>query len=369
MVHNGSENPIELIEAEKIRNLVDQFNSKIEEILAPESSKILTELYNSDESQFDNFAKKVDKFEKLFRSIAVTAFNLGQLAPNILHFYIPNGLNKLCKFAYENSIQNSEYIPNLSKYPMVLITSAFGLGLTNQKKFEDLYNFLDSKLDYFPEFQGNRIVDSLLFNIWEGRFNNYWIKLYEKITGTPPRSWQVSVHNPPNHFLLEFTFLDYITDRLKSWLEFDSRNSGDFELLMGRFEILSSFVYQEKFGDEFSRIASLDQNKFKLGLPYSRVSGNSMIEAKILEGFSTSDTESLILEAGFGKGKPQRLHKLKKCYLNLRFLSGLWFQFNLKWSQKKWLDYYIDNIPLIDEETLSTYFDRLEKYLFTNQQQ
>jgi len=177
---------------------------------------------------------------------------------------------------------------NLRSYPAVLIVTAYGLGLTRERRWHDLHRFLRFQIareDRTPV----SIVEVFSTSSWRGTEDN----IFTQLEGLDRRKAALS-----DHLLVLF----------EQWGKSFIGVAADFELLFDRFELMESLAHFERnelAGLEASRAAHPNQ-QFTY-CPIGRVGRRSASYVTLTQELQSDEIKPRLLDAGFAGGAPRML--------------------------------------------------------------
>ena len=182
---------------------------------------------------------------------------------------------------------------HLRWYPVVMIFSAYGLGLTRAQRWPELHALFSSELDRRYS-KARRIVDRLFLQVCEGYERKYW----QLLEGPENRITPLSDH-----------LLDVFTGWAKSFAEL----SPDFELLFDQFELLGSLAYFEQYDKtNLQRKQAQQLQSNQLWMPVGCFAWNKANRERLVKQISSEGLSTSLLDAGFANGRRDCLNMFFK---------------------------------------------------------
>ena len=207
---------------------------KIDEIICEEASAVFKNLENlnfdsNQEFTINIFQDRVKAFEDTVQTLTKMSFLLGQWGRGQEYHRLVHLVNQLLRQGENKNIGGGKvnwiYLDN---YPLILLITAYCLGLTYSQRWSELYDFLNINLSRIGITDSLRIVDFLTIYTWEGLSIPIWHEL--------PQSIEKS------QFSLEL----YVESVFKVWISDGAEDTTDFYKLFGQLGILTAIVYMEK---------------------------------------------------------------------------------------------------------------------------
>ena len=318
----------------------------------------LTKLSNNETPiiEAEQFIEKIHQFEEILRPLTTTMFIFG-LGHGSSELEIPKLviLSVYRTFqTFESEQNNTVYADtyNLFKYPLILTATGYCLGLVASNSLQDLHSYLSNRTNSIYPNEALRLIDNTLFNIWNGRWNSDWLNGHE--------------YSKELQLIADERFFNL----LKEWLNPELGNRMNFDEIYGKYEILSSFVFMEKFKPSFVKhCVQLLSNKksdansnnesqhkngynlltndkvspqFKLDLrhllppnystrlfdgltlPFTRISLYKSLETKILKQLFSDKYQVELIKAGFGWSDSEKFELYADFYHVLQHVPFLW---------------------------------------------
>jgi hypothetical protein len=173
---------------------------------------------------------------------------------------------------------------NIHSYPVILVMTAYGLGLARSQRWHDLYKLFD--LQIYPPNRGEtqRVVELMFLLNWRGGDNDYW-KLME---GLKERRTPLS---------------DHLCGIFHGWGNSFLGIIPDYEILYEKYEILGSLVYSSCYTSELlTEALSQQNNQSYRWVPVGRSGWHSNVRERILTEIQMPEFQAELIEAGFAKG-------------------------------------------------------------------
>lgn len=230
----------------------------------------------------DEFRIRVGKYAAYAEPLAKMAGVVGRWGDDAGHAMIVDVLRSVYESSMQSSSGNTFWL-NLRAYPVVLLFTAYGLGLTRAGRWVELHELLSEQI---TTESGNpvRVVDELFLWAWQGRNDDAWKRLegFER-------------HKTP--------LSDHLYQLFSDWAKSFVGVVPDFEELYERFEVLSSFVFLERIEMDTIRasLAVQDVRNFEW-MPAGRTAWHTQTRRRLLAEIGDSKLTSALLGAGFAKG-------------------------------------------------------------------
>ena len=176
--------------------------------------------------------------------------------------------------------------PRLRSYPVVLIFTAYGLGLARAQRWKTLHALFTAELARESR-QQKRVVECLFLWAWKGGDKNYW----NCIEGLEQRKTPLS---------------DYLLSQFTEWGSIFLSLLADRELLCERYELLGSLAHLERHS-EAELEAFLQSDDRRAWMPMGRAGWDSSNFEILVAELQSSDFRDKLCKAGFAHSSPKFL--------------------------------------------------------------
>ena len=309
--------------------------SKLEQLLLEEMKRVDSEfdklnidceytLYHS------SFEKVVNCFDNNLELLTQMMYVVGESGKDQMMVCISNYIKGRIQQVEKNFPGIERDAGNLSLLPLVSAVTGYGLGLLNSNQLQMFHKFFTTTTVAQNSESNLRIVDYLLSHVWEGRNIRLW--KYHIPEGSIQPSQSLS--DAQNILLTRMAFLEYLNDKLKTWLHGELNSMKEFGSQMSNYKILGSLIYLERFSESdikgrFYNDGELDYTVFKFEHNLDFFDGEVSSIDKIL----TKDYINKLKEGGFKVGESNLLKLFKQFYVEVHFLTQYWSDANKNISE------------------------------------
>ena len=267
---------------------------RLHDLFADETRALTNKLKGTERT--DDLGQNVAILESLTEPLAKALGVLGRWSRDDTSPNAPGIIRKVWSQRNESSaIQPVQ--AHLRGYPVVLLFTAFGLGLTQAERWEALHAHLSVRIEDERPGAAMRAVDKLFLWAWERVC--YALK-WQEVPGATQGVNALS---------------DYLCNLFRAWSEPHAADVGDFDHLFDTWEFLASLAYLERYDKD--RVRQVAEGKhepsYATWVPLGRGIGKSEVRERLYEYFGESKTQSQLLDAGFSGGDPDFLELSLKC--------------------------------------------------------
>jgi hypothetical protein len=269
-----------------------EYRIQLDELFAGEAERLIalldaSELQAAGSWDEEGFRARVRRYETATEPLARMVGVLGRWGDNS---ELPILLDLLRSVrAHADKIGNGLTVwLNLRSYPAVLISTAYGLGLTRAERWPALHTFLSAELT--RQYHGpQRIVEMFFLSSWQGCDNDNW----QRIEGLERHKTALSDH-----------LLEVFTPWAKSFVGI----SHEFELLFERFEILASLAFLDSAETADIEAALTNQASRNWSwMPVGRSGWHDSVRDRLLKEIQSERMAKDLLGAGFARGREEHL--------------------------------------------------------------
>ncbi|MDF1586737.1 SIR2 family protein [Marinimicrococcus flavescens] len=273
---------------------------QLDQLFAEQANRLVVQL---DRGEFDpnknyseqTFRERVARYESLSEPLARMAGVLGRWGDGSELSIVLDVLRAICAQA-RTARGGSTIWLSIRTYPAVLIFTAYGLGLTRAGRWGGLHTFFSEELPGHDS--GSQCtVEAFFLGSWQGMKPALWNEL-------------------ENLKRRQTALSDHLVAIFEEWGRSFLGIFHEFELMAGRFELLASLAYVDKFESaEIEAALVSPPARGYLRVPIGRLSWNSEIRDRLLQELQTETFATRLADAGFGRGSKERLSLNVKAFL------------------------------------------------------
>ncbi len=281
----------------QVKRLLDNPARRIEldELITAETQRLLNkvggeEFSNESEVSEDEFRYRVSRYEAATEAMAGICGILGRWGSDLHISQVRNVVGILRDNALMNKGEKTEVWDQLNFYPAVLVSTGYGLGLVQEKRWPVLHRFLS---EHFLHYWGRREwIPDQQYRLASGEMPKWWKRLPEQGNGAP--------------------IADHLCDLYGNWSKSFAGPVPAFDLLFEIWDTLCAVVFFERFdigdglyfGPNDGEIILSDEALRKIKpLSAWRYSLTLKRQKGILDELDSGKMKVELVEAGFGRGK------------------------------------------------------------------
>jgi hypothetical protein len=269
-----------------------EYRIDLDELVTKEVDQLISQLENpalSTQGKWSQqeFRDRVAKYEAATETLARIAGVLGRWGDG-------SELNLICdavRSLYANANKNRGGLVrwvNLRFYPAVLVASAYALGLTRERRFQALHNFLKSHIAR-EDREPVPIVRALSSTLWIGLEDNVWTEL----EGLDRR------YTP---------FSDHLVSLFQEWGKSFVGLSADFELMFERMELLESLaVFEDNEEAQLESARNSRPGQQFAYTPVGRMGWHSSTYRELTREIQSAPLKQELLDAGFARNSSRMI--------------------------------------------------------------
>ncbi|HNP36250.1 MAG TPA: SIR2 family protein [Woeseiaceae bacterium] len=269
-----------------------EYRIRLDELFEAETNRLLSALSEGDFSvqggfSGEEFRSRVGKYEAFTEPLAKMAGVVGRWGGQTEDPMIIDVLRTIYAKCAEPG-GGTVFWLNLRTYPVVLLFTAYGIGLTRASRWKALHDLLSEQITT-ESGSPTRVVDDLFLWAWQGADNQAW----QNLKGFDRRKTALS---------------DHLFELFSDWARSFVGVVPDFALLYERLEVLSSLVFLERVDLEELResVATQDVHRHQW-MPVGRTSWNRKTNVQLIAEIGDSKLTSKLIDAGFAKGSEEFL--------------------------------------------------------------
>lgn len=267
-----------------------EYRIQLDELFTAETNRLIAQLDTAEfalPGHWDQsvFRERVRKYEAVSEGLASMVGVLGRWGDDTELPLVLDVIRSL--YAYAEKVGNGlTMFLSLRSYPVVLVFTAYGLGLTRAGRWSALHRLFDSVI-HWEHREPTRTIEALFLWAWKGTRNDEW----KQIEGLDRRKTPLSDH-----------LLTIFSDWSKSFIGL----AYDFELIFDRFELLGSLAYLEQNNKAAvqAELAREPHNSF-VRMPVGRVGWHAENADRLVAEIQAEPTKGALIRAGFAKGDPE----------------------------------------------------------------
>ena len=280
-----------------------EYQIQLDELLDSEAESLLEKLDSSELSVSGNwsgegFNRRIAIYEAATEPLARMVGVLGRWG-NDSEFATLIDMIRSVHFRTDEMRGGLAVWLNLRTYPVVLLTTAYGIGLARAKRWTTLHRLLSEPIKSDHSGESERMVESLFLWSWKGGSNDYW----HNLEGIDPQKTPLSNH---------------LCELFSEWSKSFVGTIPDFEEVYETWEIMGSFVYSERYTLDEIRDAMTGENaRGYEWVPVGRSGWHNSTRQRILNLVQQSNFKQKILKAGFAHGQPDLLEAIIDNFLRV----------------------------------------------------